>query len=87
MEDWPEVLPFITQSIQSGNEGLAETGLLILSDIAPVITEVVKSDIDKFGQLLMGCLGSPLPLIRLGGLKAAKAAILVGIFLCGDRGA
>lgn len=77
VDDWPQVLPFLTQHIQSGSEILVEACLLIIAEIAPVIHEAVKPDIVRFAQLLKDCLHHNLPLIRLAGLKATKAFILV----------
>ncbi|GMH37342.1 hypothetical protein BSKO_05215 [Bryopsis sp. KO-2023] len=77
VDDWPEVLPFVTQSIQSGEEKLTETSLLILSEIAPVIMEAVKSELENFGRLFLGCLGSASAPVRLAGLKASKAFIVL----------
>ncbi|CAD7699153.1 unnamed protein product, partial [Ostreobium quekettii] len=75
-EAWPEVIPFLTQSIGSGVVLNVEMALLMLAEMAEGIKDAIAPSLDQYCGALGTCMARPEPTVKLAALKALKALIV-----------
>ncbi|CAD7699198.1 unnamed protein product [Ostreobium quekettii] len=76
-ETWPEVIPFLSQSISSGVVLNMEMALLMLADMVEGIKDAILPNLDQYCGALATCMGRPEAGVKLASLKALKSFIVV----------
>mmetsp|Transcript_8735 Transcript_8735/g.11822 ORF Transcript_8735/g.11822 Transcript_8735/m.11822 type:complete len:1130 (+) Transcript_8735:104-3493(+) len=74
---WPELLPFMFQCVQSGNDRHRESALLIFGQLAPVLVPSLSAHLSTLHQVLGHSMQSTVVFdVRIAALKAAINFIL-----------
>jgi len=81
---WPELLPFIFQCVQSGQERLMESAFLIFEELARHVMEVLTKYLGTLHSALTGGLSHSSVDVKLAAFKATTAFIS-GIENAADR--
>ena len=74
---WPELVPFVFQCVQSGQEGLMESGLSIFANLAHYMSDAFKPHLATLVQVLAACLAHPTRDVQLAALRAVASFIQV----------
>ena len=56
---WPELLPFIFQCVQSGQDGLMESAFLVFEQLARYVMDLLTSYLGTLHSALAGGLAAP----------------------------
>ena len=80
-ECWPELLPFLRQTIEQQQnlefKKNVEIALHILAETAQVLPDSMENAVDHFIMMMKPCLGNFDDAIRLAAIKAIKSFALV----------
>ena len=68
--EWPELLPFMFQCVQSGQERLMEAALLIFEDLARYVMPQLAQQLGTLHEVLHSCLGHPSMDVKLAAFRA-----------------
>lgn len=74
-DQWPELLPFLMQCMQSGNPLLSESVLLIFADLVNYGLQPILKEAGALHSLLTPCMAAPSLDIRIAAMKLAVALI------------
>lgn len=74
---WPELLPFIFQSVQSSEARLQESALLIFAQLAHHIMGTLRQYMDTLHEVLTRTLQSPNHDVALASMRATAAFVQV----------